>query len=119
LCLLQFELGDYDEAATICEQVLEVQRRVLGDDHPSTLYSIGNLGTIYATQGKDEAAEPLLVESLKGRREALGVEHPFTLNALKDMAEFYSDHGRTDEARALRQEVLQIEARLKEAEAAE
>jgi serine/threonine protein kinase/tetratricopeptide (TPR) repeat protein len=119
LCLLQFELGDYDEAATICEQVLETQRRVLGDDHPSTLYSIGNLGTIYATQGKDEVAEPLLVESLKGRREALGVEHPFTLNALKDMAEFYSDHGRPDEARALRQEVLQIEARLKEAEAAE
>jgi hypothetical protein len=35
--------GDYAEAQRIEREVLDVRRRVLGDEHPDTLMSAGNL----------------------------------------------------------------------------
>ena len=37
-------------------------RRVLGDDHPSTLNSVNNLAILYYAQGRYEEAEPLARE---------------------------------------------------------
>ena len=40
-------------------------RRQLGDDHPTTLTSISNLGKLLRSQGKLDEAEPLLREVLE------------------------------------------------------
>ena len=55
-------------------------RRQLGDDHPHTLTSMGNLGNLYKQQGKYTEAEELLTEALAGSRKQLGDDQPETLN---------------------------------------
>ncbi len=59
--------------------VLGVQRRVLGEDHPSTLTSAGNLATSLSRQGKRAQAELIEREILCARRRVPGEEHPNTL----------------------------------------
>jgi hypothetical protein len=52
------------------------QRRVLGPDHPDTLYSMSNLASVYRRQGKYAQAEALHSQTLEVRRRVLGAEHP-------------------------------------------
>ncbi len=48
--------GRYDEAETLYREALETQKRVLGDDHPETLWSIYGLGCVEALRGDRNAA---------------------------------------------------------------
>jgi hypothetical protein len=57
MCLYQD--GRWDEAEVAIAQVLEVERRTLGADHPDTLTSMANLASTYRNQGRWEAAEEL------------------------------------------------------------
>jgi hypothetical protein len=43
--LLQ-DQGEYDRALPLYEDCLEKRKRILGDDHPDTLYSIQNLARL-------------------------------------------------------------------------
>jgi len=45
-------------------RLLELQRHVLGADHPRQLGTANDLAALYVTQGKYAAAEPLLREAL-------------------------------------------------------
>ena len=55
-----------DEAELLSREVFAGCRGTLGDKHPLTLASIGNLGFLLRSEGKLDEAEPL-------SREALGV----------------------------------------------
>ena len=59
--------------------MVAAKRRQLGDDHPSTLTSMNNLGGLHTQQGKYAEAEELLTEALAARRRQLGDDHPHTL----------------------------------------
>ena len=72
--------GKYDEAEPLYREALEVTREMLGDRHPNTLTSIGNLGVLLQYKGDLAAAEPLLREALEGRRATLGSWHLETLS---------------------------------------
>ncbi|KAF7173630.1 hypothetical protein CNMCM6106_007691 [Aspergillus hiratsukae] len=50
MCLYQD--GQWDEAEVAIIQVLEIRKRVLGLDHPSTLTSMANLASTYWNQGR-------------------------------------------------------------------
>ena len=58
--------------------LLDVQRRVLGLDHPHTLTTTGNLASSLCGQGKYAEAEQLGRELLGVERRVLGPEHPNT-----------------------------------------
>ena len=58
LLLAQGKLG---EAEPYLRNALEKRHRVLGEEHPDTLISVNNLGTLLIAQGKHAAAEQLLV----------------------------------------------------------
>ncbi|MAG64035.1 hypothetical protein CMO84_11000 [Candidatus Woesearchaeota archaeon] len=77
--LLLTSQGKYDEAEPLYREALEAKHRTLGDEHPSTLISIGNLGNLLQAQGKYDEAESLFREALAGFRRKLGDEHPHTL----------------------------------------
>ena len=47
-------------------KVLEVRRRVLGEEHPDTLISMNNLAVLYRDQGKYAQAEPLCYQGPGG-----------------------------------------------------
>ena len=68
------------------QRALEGRERVLGVDHPHTLTSVNNLGTLLQTQGKLEEAEVLYRRALEGRERVSGVDHPDTLLSMRNLA---------------------------------
>jgi tetratricopeptide (TPR) repeat protein len=84
----------------------------LGDEHPHTLWFIGNLGELYTNQGRYNEAEPLLVKALEMRRRVLGEEHPETLDFMNSLGDLYSRQGRYNEAEPLLVKALEIRRRI-------
>jgi hypothetical protein len=80
---------------------LAASRRTLGDEHPGTLSSIGNLGLLRKAKGDLAGAEALNEESLAARRRTLGDEHPSTLISVWTYATLRSEVGEYAEAEAL------------------
>ena len=72
-------------------QVIETKKRVLGQEHPSTLTSIGNLAVTYLNQGRWKEAKDLLVQVIETRKRVLGQEHLDTLSSMGNLASTYRD----------------------------
>jgi tetratricopeptide (TPR) repeat protein len=89
------------------KEVIERNRRTLGDTHRSTLWSINNMAMFLKERGKSAEAEPLLVEALEGSRRTLGDTHPNTLSSINNMASFLNDRGKYAEAEPLYVEALE------------
>lgn len=83
-------------------QAIEISKRVLGAEHPSTLDSIGNLASIYRNQGRWKEAKDLLVQVMETRKRVLGAKHPSTLTSMGNLASTYRNQGRSKEAKTWR-----------------
>ncbi|MCH8133033.1 MAG: tetratricopeptide repeat protein, partial [Myxococcales bacterium] len=79
-------------------KTLEIQKRVLGEEHPSTLSTMNNLAILYEDQGRYDEAEPLYLKTLEIRKRVLGEEHPSTLSSMNNLAILYWSQGRYAEA---------------------
>ncbi|MET8083947.1 tetratricopeptide repeat protein, partial [Micromonospora sp. NPDC005237] len=90
--------GQYATAIAQFEQVLADCRRVLGDDHPNTLATGGNLAYAYQEVGRVDEAIPLFEQVLADCRRVLGDDHPSTLASGNNLAYAYQTVGRVDEA---------------------
>jgi eukaryotic-like serine/threonine-protein kinase len=67
--------GRYAQAEALFKQTLEIQRRVLGPEHPDTLDSLSEIASMYQRQGKYAMAETYAAQSLAGRsRKPAGCE---------------------------------------------
>ena len=75
-------LGLYSLAQPLQERALEIQRRVLGPQHPDTLRSMNLLATTLGDLGHDAEAEKISREVLEIRRRVLGPRHPDTLRSM-------------------------------------
>ena len=58
------------EAEEVFRSTLGIERRVLGEEHPETLKSMGNLGLIHRNQGRTEEVLSLTAELVRHRRTA-------------------------------------------------
>ena len=76
LALTYSDQGKLQEAADLEERVLEVRRRILGEEHPSTLTSMNNLAWTYESLGWIAEALSLIQQSVNGSQRILGDEHP-------------------------------------------
>jgi tetratricopeptide (TPR) repeat protein len=85
---------------------------VLGDDHPDTLTSINNMGSLLVAQGKLQAAEPLFREALERRRRVLGDDHPDTLTSINGLSYLLQAQGKLDQAEPLSQEAVERSRRV-------
>ena len=63
----------------LAREALAAQRETLGDQHPSTLASINNLGLLLQAKGELGEAVALFREALAASRETLGDRHLLTL----------------------------------------
>ena len=101
-----------DESESLKLASLSTRRRILGNEHPLTVASIGNLAGLYKLQGKYDQAEPLYVDCLSIERRILGDEHPSTLVSINNLAELYRSQGKYDKAEPLYVDCLSVRRRI-------
>ncbi|EUC50143.1 hypothetical protein COCMIDRAFT_82712 [Bipolaris oryzae ATCC 44560] len=104
--------GHYNEAEVLFIQVTDSRRRVLGDEHPSTLICVANLSSTYAKQGRWKEVENLDMQVLEMAKRVLGDEHPNTLICISNLASTYLYQKRWKEAEELEQQVIEIRKRV-------
>ncbi|OIW26061.1 HET-domain-containing protein [Coniochaeta ligniaria NRRL 30616] len=104
--------GRYREGEAQFEQLLKIEKRVLGEEHPNTLGSMHNLAITYYGQGRLGEAESLGVQVLETRKRVLGEEHPDILGSMNLLAITYHAQGRLGEAESLQVQELETRKRV-------
>jgi CHAT domain-containing protein len=107
-----YQQGKYNEAIAIAERVLEMRRKLLGDQHPDVATSLNNLAFLYSSQGRYSEAEPLYIQALEMARKLLGDEHPHVATSLNNLALLYRSQGRYSEAEPLLRQALEMRRKL-------
>jgi tetratricopeptide (TPR) repeat protein len=92
--------------------VLDIERRVLGPEHPGTLLTINNLTWNLELEGRYAEAEKFEHEALDVERRVLGPEHPDTLRTNGNLAITLSGEGHYAEAERIEREVLSTSRRV-------
>jgi hypothetical protein len=105
LALLWGHSGKSAEGGVLLGKALEVSRRVLGEEHPTTLSAMN----IQAVGNQDL---PMLVKVLEVSRRVLGEGHRQTLANMNNLACFYRDHGKLVEAEPLLVKALEVSRRV-------
>ena len=125
--------GQYYEAEQVYREVLELDRKVSGPEHPDTLTSMSNIARALSNQGNyREAEHPHTLTSMSNiaqalgnqgnyheaeqmhrevlelRKEVLGSEHPDTLTSMNDVAQALGNQGNYHEAEQMHREVLEL-----------
>jgi tetratricopeptide (TPR) repeat protein len=106
------DLGLYPDAQQQLERALDLQRRAIGGEHPTTLRTMNTLAELYYSQGKATQAGALLGKVLAGRRRVLGEEHPDTLLSMNSLAVYYRGQGKYTEAESLYTKAVEVQQRV-------
>ena len=102
------EIGIWDEAAVIRQEVLEKRQRILGNEHPDTIKAMNDLATILRNQGKLNDAVAMQRKVLEKRQRILGNEHLDTIKAMNNLANMLYDQGKLNDAAAMQRKVLKM-----------
>ncbi|KAJ7714752.1 P-loop containing nucleoside triphosphate hydrolase protein [Mycena metata] len=109
---IYYEGGRGKEAERLTVSLLKMQKRLLGEEHPSTLTAMGNLASTYCALGSWKEAEELGVIVMERRKQLFGPEHPETLLAMGDLGWTYHLLGRLQEAEELEVVVMEKQKQL-------
>jgi tetratricopeptide (TPR) repeat protein len=104
--------GRYDESEELEVQVMQIKKRLLGNEHPDTLTSMANLALTYCGQGRWRDAEELEAQVMQTTKRVFGNEHPHTLTSIANLASTYENQGRWKEAEKLQVYVMQAMERV-------
>ena len=100
--------GKYGEAAAIWRQILAIEEKSLGPDHPEVAIRLNNLAGLLREQGQYAAAEPLYLRSLEMLEKALGPNHLFLAASLNNLAGLLRVQGQYAAAEPLHRRSLAI-----------
>ena len=78
-------IADYAGARPYYEQALDINRKVLGAEHPDTASSLNNLGYLLRAMGDYAGARPYYEQALAIRKQALGEAHPDMAQSLNNL----------------------------------
>ncbi|KAK3348778.1 kinesin light chain [Lasiosphaeria hispida] len=89
-------------------QLIGMRKKVLGDEHPDILSSMGNLASTYRNQGRWKEAETRQVQTMGIMKKVLGDKHPNTLPSMNNLAFTWKSQGNFKDANCLhlRQQIL-------------
>ncbi len=105
-------LGLYSRAQGLLERALEIQRRVLGPEHPDTLRSTRILASVLEDEGHHEEAEKMKRQTLDLDRRVLGPDNDETLRCLSSLTTTLRGKGDYAEAEKLDREVFEAQRRV-------
>ena len=98
--------GRFDEAIPLYEKALADSARVLGDEHPDTLISRGNLAGAYQVVGRFDEAISLYEEAVADSVRIFGSDDLATLSVRSNLAGALLAVGRVGEAVVMFRELL-------------
>ncbi|KXX74722.1 Kinesin light chain 3 [Madurella mycetomatis] len=104
--------GHWKDAESFLVEARGLRQAELGEEHPSTLYSIASLAATYGDQGRWKEAESLQVQVMETSKRVLGLEHPDTLSSIANLAVTYGNQGRWKEAESLQVQVMETSKRV-------
>ncbi len=104
--------GKYAQAQPLFEKVLEIDRRLLTDEHPDTASDYNSLAENLTQQGKYADALPLVEKALEINRRLLTDDHPSTARSYSDVARNLGHQGKFAQAQPLFEKALEIRRRL-------
>ena len=90
------------------ERALDIDRRVLGDDHPRVATHLHNLAVVAQNMGDSRQAEILYRDAISRQQHAYGNQHPETAKALGNYGLLLQREGRLEEAEPLLRNALAI-----------
>jgi eukaryotic-like serine/threonine-protein kinase len=90
------------------ERALEIDRRVLGDDHPRIALHLNNLAIVAQNMGDLKNAEALFEDAINRNERAYGDRHPETALEKGNFGLLLQREGRLAEAEALLQDVVAV-----------
>jgi tetratricopeptide (TPR) repeat protein len=88
------------------ERALDVDRHVLGDDHPRVAMHLHNLAVVVQNMGDLELAETLYRDAIRRKERAYGVGDPQTADAIDNYGLMLQREGRLTEAEPLLRSAL-------------
>lgn len=107
-----YEDGRWNEAEAAIKEVLEIEKRNLGMDHPDTLTSMSNLASTYRKQGRWKEAEGLEMQAIEMRKRVFAAAHPVMLINMANLASTFWSLGRWKEAEELELQVMETSLRV-------
>ena len=91
-------IGLYDAAMPLQESALATRRRVLGDDHRSTIVSTDSMGMLLQGRGKPAEAEALFREAIERFRRTRGEQSVEAVSSLGHLGALLQSQGKLSEA---------------------
>jgi tetratricopeptide (TPR) repeat protein len=93
LGLLLRSKSEYIESERLLRESLAMQRRLLGDKHPSIAIGLNNIALVLLLKGDLEGANSTYRQALAMQRELLGEVHPEVASTLYNLAQVMEDAG--------------------------
>lgn len=109
LALVLMTGGQLEQAESLYNEALDMNRRLYGSSHPAIALSLSNLAEIHRSQGKLEQAASDYREALAMQRELLGQQHPEVARLMNNLAFIHHDRGDVAEAMALSSRALAMQ----------
>jgi len=104
--------GYYLHSLKSFEECLEVTRKLLGEEHPQTLWNLHNVAVVSQSLGNFNHALKLFQECYERRGRVLGPEHPDTLHSMNGVGEAYTNLGRFTEGLKMFEESFEVRKRV-------
>lgn len=104
-------LDQHADASQIMQEVVDWRRKNLGTEHPDTIRSILQLGSIWLYSDKFKLAEPLVIESAELSQRYLGDDNYVTLVANDNLSYLYLESGRYGDAQPVIERSLELTRR--------
>ena len=76
---------------------IEIDRKLLGEEHPRLADKLSNLAMVLGERGKLAEAETILRKNVEIRRRSLGADHPGVATALNNLAGILKEQGKLSE----------------------
>jgi tetratricopeptide (TPR) repeat protein len=100
-------MGNIADAKMLATKAMKARKKVLGQKHEDTVWSVAMVGLAYKLGGRWDEAEKLQVQVMETFKTKLGADHPSTLTSMANLASTYSNQGRWDEAEKLEVQVME------------
>jgi Tfp pilus assembly protein PilF len=100
--------GKYKDAEPFLIEAVEINRKLVGDEHPDMAHYLNNLSGLYSRQGKLGKADSTIRLALAIYEKALGHFHPTVANTLHNVAVTVYKQSHYHQADSVFREALKI-----------